>query len=465
MSINPKEVINYIFSYPSVHRNVWIALILILFLYSVYLAFVFQLNVKFKVLDNKNGQTLGQPIKIKFTGTEKHTERNYETSSGYFTGRFPVDEYSIGLDDPSRRYRLPQNQATKFILKGDVLEQTIRVTVLKKYKNLRDTNTDRIADSGSSVKQIKHAEMVLRTIIEMKKGDEFKPLTGLTVGNFAVVEKFEGRTEHPEITDLKIIPSSAMHIVFVLDTSGSMGKHVNEFNAFIDQVRASIGQNKASTSEQSGGFKRIWACADCRNTDEDGTQKHVVLSQDANWIPFDAPLDKSNEPIKQANTVNTPLYSALLLASDSLKNQTGGQNIIICLSDGGNNIGEMDYQTVIRKAFQNQTPIYSIIYPSKVLKAQENTHRLQEISIESGAGGKNSGWFSYQDQEHLKRVLATINGKFAEAYELSWKPTATKPGTAVKVEISIEYEAANKIPPLTVTKSYVLENMQDQHAR
>ena len=279
------------------------------------------------------------------------------------------------------------------------------------------------------------------------------------LGNFSVIEKFNGSENEAEIASLKSLNSSSLNIVLALDISKSMNKYIpqvrNAVKAFLKKIQyiTSVNQSKGKIAVLNilGESKR----------DTNFIQSHGKTI----WFDFNK-FDNSDlaQIITQINPTeqNTPLYEGLIKASEQLSElDANAYNIIVCLTDGEVNRGTKDVNKLIKTLQEKQTPVFSIGY-GQTPKSSLHIRNLEVISKESGGGDRNIGSLVNADINQLDSLFTKIANSIGKADELSWRSTAARRGEKVEVTIKIDYQAANQKQFTTeIQKYYTLKDIKD----
>jgi len=189
-------------------------------------------------------------------------------------------------------------------------------------------------------------------------GDDRRPVTGLTAGNFRVYE--DGREEKIKIFQPEDTPST---VGLIIDNSGSM---TNKRNDVVNAAWAFVSASHPDDEMFIVNFnRRPWfALPPSLAFTSDRPQIHATLTQ-----------------TRAEGT--TALYDALALALNHLKNGIRQRKALVVLSDGGDNASVETLDAVLKMAQRSNATIYCIgIYD--LLEKERNPGVLKKIAKATG---------------------------------------------------------------------------------
>ena len=189
-------------------------------------------------------------------------------------------------------------------------------------------------------------------------GDDRRPVTGLTAGNFRVYE--DGREEKIKIFQPEDTPST---VGLIIDNSGSM---TNKRNDVVNAAWAFVSASHPDDEMFIVNFnRRPWfALPPSLAFTSDRPQIHATLTQ-----------------TRAEGT--TALYDALALALNHLKNGIRQRKALVVLSDGGDNASVETLDAVLKMAQRSNATIYCIgIYD--LYEKERNPGVLKKIAKATG---------------------------------------------------------------------------------
>lgn len=408
----------------------------------------------FEIKNAQNNQLLQQEITVILDNNRK--QEPFDITGGKITRQLSQGEYNISVK-PDPLYKLVEPEKIK--VNKDSNKAFIYVNITKALTNREDQETKEIEPVAPKVVQKDSQTMTLYTLIE-KIGDNMnKPLEGLTIGNFSVVEQFNDTENPAEIVSLKSLNSSSLNIILALDVSGSMSNNIEEVKKAVRNFIETM-QSIPSLDKSSGKIAIMLIFGESEKE-----IKFLTSHGNPMWFNFDQ--ENFADVINQITLINTqgntPLYDGIKLASERLHElDENAYNVVICLSDGEVNRGSNDEDRLIQLLKEKQTPVFSIIYREN---NQESvlSQKMKYISSESGAGGENIGSFVNVDASKLNNLFVKIANSIGKAYELSWKSTGANIGDSVNVIIEVNYQAASEERlQAEIRKSYTLKDIPER---
>lgn len=274
-------------------------------------------------------------------------------------------------------------------------------------------------------------------------------LRNLTANNFTITESFSGETHKASIVELKSsdVPVKA---ILVIDKSGSMAgsSGVNK-STKIDVAKdaTTFFFNQLTTSNDN-------LIAVLPFSGDEVVGKNFLKNENGGiWLNHRSKnlLVRSLKHLKADG--RTPLWQSISHALEQFSSiNEESYKLIICLSDGINNVGSVSFETLINNAREKQIPIFTVGYGGGNL----NSHELVQLSKDSGAGKENAGSFMQVPPKDWSNRLNSIGTGITNLYEIYWNPTGKVPGTRVAVQIDINYELDGKVLKTTERRSYVL---------
>jgi Mg-chelatase subunit ChlD len=448
---------NFFNGLPSKHQLGYVVLVGVLIFYTVFCLNI-KYEVKFEIRSNFDNTLIKKPVTIVLDQARRR--RNFDTKTGKHSDRYFAGKYVLSVK-PDESYKLVEPgkiTVNKYSEESEVRDpELIYLNFKQPLRNRNDSDTKSIEPSAPKIVQTAHEEVTLYTIIKSLQSSGNRPLEGLTIGNFSVLEQYRGINKKAEILDLKALQASSLNVVLVVDVSGSMQSHIGQAQAaikrFIQEIK-SIRDRGSSSGRISVLLVR----------GESASSNNFLKPHGQSiWLPFnDQNLNYLIDDLDKLKAEgNTPLYDSLRLATEQLvKFDESSYNVIVCLSDGEDNRSRTSSEDISILAQRSQIPIFSIVYGSTM----ENSLKLRQfinISRESGAGGENIGSFINSEISQLQNLFSRIASSIEKAYELRWKTEASV-GDDVDVAIRVAYQGSESLFKTEIKKSYRLKPLPIQ---
>lgn len=440
---------------PTTYQVGYFVLIFVLIFYTIFCLNI-KYTVKFEIRSNFDNTVIQKPLTIVLDQVKKR--RSFDTSSGRYSGKYFPGEYVLGAR-PDESYKLvePKKLTVSKYSEEGLDPELIYLNFKKPLIDPNDSHTKDIEPSAPKVVQTAPEEITLYTIIKSLQDSGNRPLEGLTIGNFSVLEQYRGIQKKAEILDLKALQASSLNIVLVIDVSGSMESHIGQVQTaikrFIQEVKSI--HDRGSASGKMAVLLVKGESASLTNFLKPHGQSIWLSFDDQNLNSIVNHLDQ----LKAEG--NTPLYDSLRLAAEQLtKLDESSYNVIVCLSDGEDNRSRNGIEDISIVSQKLQVPIFSVAY-SNTLENSLKLKQFTDISRDSGAGGENVGSFINSEISQLQNLFSRIAGSIEKAYELRWK-TKSNVGDDVKVVIQVSYEGRRNLFSTEIKKSYTLKPLPTQ---
>jgi Mg-chelatase subunit ChlD len=447
---------NFFNDLPTKHQLGYIFLLFFLIFYTVFCLNI-KYEVKFEVRSNFDNTVIEKQVTILLDQPKKR-RRHFDTKTGKHIDKYFAGEYKLSAK-PDDLYKLiePEKLRVNKDNEEDKAPELIYLNFKQPLRNRNDSDTKSIEPSAPKIVQTAHEEVTLYTIIKSLQSSGNRPLEGLTIGNFSVLEQYRGIEKKAEILDLKALQASSLNVVLVVDVSGSMQSHIGQAQAaikrFIQEIK-SIRDRGSSSGRISVLLVR----------GESASSNNFLKPHGQSiWLPFnDQNLNYLIDDLDKLKAEgNTPLYDSLRLATEQLvKFDESSYNVIVCLSDGEDNRSRISSEDISILAQRSQIPIFSIVYGSTM----EDSLKLRQfinISRESGAGGENIGSFINSEISQLQNLFSRIASSIEKAYELRWRTEASV-GDDVNVAIRVAYQGRESLFKTEIKKSYRLKPLPIQ---
>ncbi len=180
--------------------------------------------------------------------------------------------------------------------------------------------------------------------------DRGKALLGLTKENFQVLDQGQ-----PQPIDNFILDRTPLHVVLLLDVSGSVSEEIDE-----------IKKSAVSFAEEFGKEDQIALVTFAEKVD--------VLQ---NWTNDIRKLKKSLRKIEPG--YRTALYDALLQTRQRLTTRPG-KRVVILLTDGVDNESESDYDTALGEMLANDISVFIVGRTRLVLPGVQRLRRVEYMN-------------------------------------------------------------------------------------
>jgi VWFA-related protein len=243
------------------------------------------------------------------------------------------------------------------------------------------------------------SSVVLHATVENHKG---APVSGLGKGDFQVYE--DGALQQIEFFSHEDIPVT---VGLVLDNSGSMGPKRNEV------IAAALAFARSSNSQDQMFVVNF--------------NEHVAFG-----LPADTPFTDQTAQLQRAlskfkTTGETALYDALAAAIEHLKKGNRDKEVLIVVSDGGDNASKHNLSQILAMAGKSDAIIYTIgIYT--VEDPDQKPDALRQLSKATGGEA-----FFPKSVADVVPLCERIAHDIREQYTLAYAPMNRRQDGAYRV--------------------------------
>lgn len=293
---------------------------------------------------------------------------------------------------------------------------------------------------GARIVQRGNKIVVWTAITLLDKNGSERHVEGISTSNFKIAETYNGKTRIVDDLDKAYEVTKKPRSVFaglLIDNSGSMDNESGVLDA---------GSRKISKTTIAKRAANAFIDA----LEVDGTRiivlpfggDHVI---DGNFLSTGDSIWWERSQTKELKAKikglrpkgDTPLWEALSNTLDKFRYMSDEQyKVIVCLTDGMNNKGDILFPELLEKAESRHIPIYTLGYG----KAGDlNENELMILSAKTGAGISEVGSYMQLHPEKWASTFERIQMNFAHLYEIAWVPSFPKEGARVNVKLSVDF--------------------------
>lgn len=321
------------------------------------------------------------------------------------------------------------------------------------FINANPDDKSKLIFSNMSIDVTENGDVTLRTVINMFSNGLLKPAKKLMPANFNIQEEFNKEIKKTSV--LSVTPmESASQITILIDASNSMwgqtqierkGEKIIKMDIAKESIIEFSDEFIKSQRPNQASFSYLSFIVFSGNG-------IFYLKNNNNEIWFPA-IEESRNQIKYALDKvkpdgDTPMYGAISHALDILNSDKKAKHqLILCLTDGIDNISSITPEELSQKIQNNNIPIITIGYghDNEIDKETLNT-----ISTLSGAGAIGTGSFTNIEPKELPAVFNYILNNINNTYEVKWKSAFPIQGKNITAKLQAIYDTVlgKKVSPI-----------------